>query len=265
MKKRLFSFVLALLVCWSIAGCVSRDSPLSFAQIFEPQEASEDDVTRAAALAWEKSKGKGSARSACTEALKQLEIESRSTGYDEFRCSSIVSAKMEQAQKELARERVRQEAVRLAKEREQQETDRKAQQEAQERTFNQRIAEIRAGRSAIQTAKEAAVIYGAANGDGLTLQPMIRPDGKIYVLHGRLDPSGGLQGDHFVLRDAAIGFPTYAAILVDERKITLPEHTRVGSSVVVVGSYEANQSFDTLAGARRYMPVFKALFVQVSN
>ena len=256
---------MALLACLSIEGCVNPDSPLSFSRIFEPPTASEDDVRRAAALAWEKTQGDDATGSACTDALKQLEIKSRQPGYDENRCSSLVSAKRKQAQSDRAQERARQAAAQLAKEREQQEADRRAQQEAQVRAFNQRIADIQAGRSTIQTAKEAAVIYGAANGDGLTLQPMIRPDGKIYILQGRLDPSGGLQGDHFVLRDAAMGFPAYATILIDERKITLPEQTRVGSSVVVVGSYEANEAFDTLAGARRYMPVFKALFVQVLN
>lgn len=265
MRKLFLAFSLVLVACGALSGCANPQSNLSFARIFEPPTASEADVNRAVALAWEKYQGGAPIGSVCTDALRQLEINSQMPGYDENRCFQQIHAKQIQEQERQAQEHARQMLAQEAQERAQLEANRKAQQEAQEHAFNQHIADIRAGKATIQTPQEAAVIYNATNGDGITAQPMIHPDGRNYVLHGYLDPAGGLQSDHFVLRDAAIGLPAYAAISVDESKITLPPETHSGSSMVVIGSYEANQSFDTIAGSRRYMPVFNALFVQVLN
>lgn len=262
MRKLFLTFSLALFVCAGMSGCANSPSNLSFSRIFEPSTASQADVNRAAALAWDKYQAGAPIGSVCSQALKELDINSQMPGFDENRCFQQVHAKQIAEQQRQAQAQAKLEAEQRAQALAKQEAEQKAIQEAKAKAFNQRIADIRAGKAKIQTADEATAIYGASNGDSLTVQPMLHPDGKNYVIHGYLDPVGGLQSDHFVLRAMVIGMPAYAYINVDESKISLPPQTRVGSSLVVVGTYLDNSSYETVAGTRRYMPVFNALFVQ---
>ncbi len=248
-----------------LSGCA--DYPNPFARAFAPQQASTADVARAAILAWNKHSAEGRPiESVCTEALRQLEIYSQMPGYDENRCNDQILAKQREELRQQAQQRARDLAVKEDQQRAERAAAQRALLEAQQRRFKQRIADIAAGIASIQTAEEAAVIYHATNGDSLALQPMLKPDGKNYVVHGLLDPSSDLQSDDLIIRAMILG-PTiaYNYILIDANKVTVPSQSRIGSPLTVVGTYVGNKPYKTVLGTQRLMPVFKALFIPVAK
>lgn len=175
-------------------------------------------------------------------------------------------------------------ALRLRQKNQQQQAEiqlqQQAKEQAQQAAFNQRIAEIRAGRASIQTIQEAVAIYHASNGDSLMAQPLLHPNGHYYLIGGEIDPAGGLQSNSFIIRETATGIadmkamalrqmlgleangaPAYAYISFQDKN-HIPNGVRVGSTVSIVGAYTGNREYTTRDGTKHIMPVFTSRFVQ---
>jgi len=151
-------------------------------------------------------------------------------------------------------------------------------QQRQQNDFNKRIADIKAGRASIQNAREATVIYHAADGTSLMRRPMLHPDNHNYVISGQIDPAGGFSGEGFIVKEAwssademqlkmwaqiagmtNLHEPAYASIMLNG---SVPEGLRSGSTVRVVGTYTDNREYTTRDGSRHLMPVFTSKYIQ---
>lgn len=226
-------------------------------------------MERMAALAWEKYRHGDAIGNVCADAYNELKLRTRKPSDDVETCYEHIRPKYHEAERHksnaLADERAREQAQHEAQVEANQQAKDRAQREARQFAFNQRIADIKAGRGQIQTMKEAMTIYGAISGQHIIAQPLIHPDNRNYAVEGFLDPMGGMQESRIILRVHSFGALHYAYVEFDSNAIRLPPNTHVGSRIAVVGTYVDNETYNTVMGTQRIMPVFNGFYVQVMD
>lgn len=250
-EKMKIKLTLAVAVI-GLSGCANIENPREAIAntLYGPARPSESDIHKMADLAWPKHQDGLSIDAACAAANKQLGLRSRNPSYGTAKCQMSL------------REKSHAESSRRQKETE----DRKrlAQQQRRAEEFDRRIASIRANQSEIYTEAEARVIYDALDGQHLAERPLVKPDNKKYVVSGFIDPSGGLQSDHFLMRTTEYGASRYAHVYL-HRGAELPPQAHAESRVFIVGTYIANKPYQTVIGQHKSMPIFQAEFVRVVN
>ena len=135
------------------------------------------------------------------------------------------------------------------------EQETKAQQAAS--TLAARAQLIREGSAKPESLREAAVALDAQHRPDLATRPMVRPDGSAVIMSGQLDR---IEENLIICRIAndyfAIRFELESEI--GRRAMTL----RYGGPVQAVGRYIGNQTYTTVMGAERQMPVVQAFWIE---
>lgn len=171
-------------------------------------------------------------------------------------------AQAQQASPEAQAARARAQAAQVQAEQLQAEKAKQAKQAALAR----HIADMKAGRAKPQSVQEAAVVYGARNGQGLIENPALRPDGKMYAMIGVIDPQSDVEHGALIIRGVQMNMLAgdeygntvgYATIKFKDLN-AIPANAHVGDQLEIVGHYTANRSYRTLAGQQKAMPVLDA-------
>lgn len=236
----------------SLSGCAGLDQHREAIEtaLSGPPRDSDQDINRMSEMAWPKHQEGLSINAACLESRRQLKLRSRNPSYGNGKCHMALKEKEREEYNRIAQEKA--DRARLAQ----------AQRRAKE--FDERISSIRAGQSEIYTKREAAVIYGASEGQHLASRPLVRPDNKKYVISGFIDATGGLNPSRILMRSDEHGDRRYAYIYF-HNGITLPSSAHAESQLFIVGDYIGNKPYSTILGEQRSMPVFQVDFVRVLN
>lgn len=124
--------------------------------------------------------------------------------------------------------------------------------------------------------------YSAENGADLASAPKIKPDGKLYFLHGKIqlpdDGSAGFMANlapseenellaNTLRRARGMGESTdyFGVALPDAMEKYYFDNARVGSGFDLVGRYVANMKYSTVGGRELQAPVFEAVYFDLWN
>lgn len=141
-----------------------------------------------------------------------------------------------------------------------------------------REAAVRAKISAPGNLKEAVIYYEAAHGGSLASAPKIKPDGRLYYIHGKIDipDRDGAAGfiaslssseenellANTLRRARGMGNSTdyFGVSLPDEFEDYYFEYAKISDGFDVIGSYVANIAYSTVSGREMQAPVFEAVY-----
>lgn len=134
-------------------------------------------------------------------------------------------------------------------------------------------ADLRAGRVKPSNLYQASIAFGAENGTGLASAPKIRPDGKLYAMHGAIEKAG--NGPEFLARssrgqsdEALLAAMRNSSTSTNYFKVKIPkamqatyfDNAKVGGGFDLIGRYVDNISYKTVAGQEKSAPVFEAVY-----
>lgn len=157
------------------------------------------------------------------------------------------------------------------------------QESARQQASTERQAALQAGKVKPATLQEAAIYYNATYGGTLASAPKIRPDGKLYSLHGKIQlPENGkatflanvsASSDNDYLAGALRKSAGMSAESTDYFSVVIPngmsnyyfDNAQIGGGFDVVGKYVANITYQTVAGQTKQAPVFEAVYFDLWN
>lgn len=149
-------------------------------------------------------------------------------------------------------------------------------------------ADLRAGKVKPINLRQAAIAFGAEDGTNLAGAPKIRPDGKMYAMHGIIEKAG--NNPDFIAHFSAGRAADISEMLKRENtneiltaverekgfstnyfKVTIPkamqaayfDNAKIGGGFDLVGRYVENVSYKTVAGQQKSAPVFEAVYLVI--
>lgn len=186
---------------------------------------------------------------------------------DIAKCASDVGGAERTA---LAEEQARQAAEQERRARET--AERQAAELKHQQELAAKIADIRAGKRQPENLLEAMAAQDAQFGTELASAPKIRPDGKVYGLVGVIEKPG--KGAQFIARVIYDPFTQISAAAQGQRlpgvayfHVTVPRalheryyNAKVGARIRIVGRYNSNVEYATLAGELMSAPSFEVVY-----
>ncbi|CAG9163880.1 hypothetical protein [Cupriavidus pinatubonensis] len=154
------------------------------------------------------------------------------------------------------------------------EAERKEKEAAALLALERNVADIRAGRRKVGTLQEADAIYQPQNGTPLASAPKVRPDGKTYFISGTIEsPDSKAPAFTAIANGSKVAYQLAQAWNHREYlyfHVRLPkeieeiyfDQAKVGQGFTLVGKYSANVDYETVAGQKKSMPVFEALYFE---
>jgi hypothetical protein len=209
---------------------------------------------------------------------KQLRAEaSRETVQCYAKCETDFSSNFQSAQEDYRR---RWQQAEIHAQAEQKEAARK---QAESDAVAVRTEDLKSGRAKPASLEEAMITYSATNGANLASAPKIRPDGRLYALHGRIRlaedkpefmASAGLsqneelninvnriRAGHFVPFEGSTKY--FKVVVPKAMRDDYFERAKIEGGFDVVGRYVSNTKYRTAAGEEKSAPVFEAVYLRL--
>jgi hypothetical protein len=187
---------------------------------------------------------------------------------DARRLYAIKKQRIENEQ-EAERKRIATEEL-AERQRELDESARKEAEEQQKKAEEAALAEdLKSGVKKPENMNDFMLLYDAENGLSLAGNPKIKPDGKFYGVMGSISIAN--EDDSFIAESIEDLARVLAYMPVGEKKyfkIIIPENlkenynntARVNGLFRAVGRYVDNETYTTVIGQQKSMPVFEAVY-----
>lgn len=163
------------------------------------------------------------------------------------------------------------------------EQDEAARKQAEAQAAAIRSADLKSGRAKPASLEEAMLTYDATDGSNLASAPKIKPDGRLYALHGRIRlaedkpefmASAGLsQNDELNINVNRIRFGHLVPFEGSTKyfKVVVPkamrddyfDRAKIEGGFDIVGRYVSNTKYKTAAGEEKSAPVFEAVYLRL--